>query len=74
MNIALEVNPPRLRHLLHAFAFTSANTPSALTLVQDVISVFVDDPLPALYEKNAGDTTGLDILYAGTRIDTTVGL
>lgn len=50
------------------------NVPSALTLVQEVISAFIDDPLPALYEQNAGDTTGLDVLYAGARVDTTVGL
>ena len=46
---------------------------SALTLVQDVVEVFIDDPLPALYEMNPADTTGLDVLYSGARVDTTVG-
>lgn len=49
------------------------NEHPALTLVQDVVEVFIDDPLPALYEKNPADTTGLDVLYSGARIDTTVG-
>lgn len=41
-------------------------------MVQDVVEVFIDDPLPAFYEKNPGDTTGFDILYAGKRVDTEV--
>lgn len=45
----------------------------ALTLVEDVIEAFIDDPLPALYEMNPADTTGLDVLYSGGRVDTTVG-
>ena len=52
---------------------TQHNAHSASTLVQDVVEVFIDDPLPALYEMNPADTTGLDVLYSGARVDTTVG-
>ena len=40
--------------------------------MQDVIEVFIDDPLPALFDLNPDDTTGLDVLYSGARVDTTV--
>lgn len=45
----------------------------ASTLVQDVVEVFIDDPLPALFEMNPADTSGLDVLYSGARVETTVG-
>lgn len=41
-------------------------------LVQDIVEEFIDDPLPALYEVNTADLSGLDILYAGKRIETEV--
>lgn len=40
--------------------------------MQNVVAEFIDDPLPALYEVNQADESGLDILYAGKRIDTEV--
>lgn len=44
-----------------------------MTLVQDVVEDFIEDPLPALFEMNPADTSGLDVLYSGARVETTVG-
>eukprot|EP00903_Cladosiphon_okamuranus_P013477 g12552.t1 len=47
---------------------------AAVNLVQEIVAEFIDDPLPALYEVNTADLSGLDILYAGKRIDTEVAI
>lgn len=49
----------------------NAQTP-AEPLAQNIVAEFIDDPLPALYEVITADTSGLDIMYAGKRIDTEV--
>lgn len=40
--------------------------------MESIVEELIDDPLPALYEVNTGDRSGLDILYAGKRVDTEV--
>ena len=73
--IIILISSPR-RPTLFSLYFRpwGTNMYSALTLVQDVVGLFLDDPLPALYELNLDDTTGLDVMYSGTRVSTEVGL